>query len=176
MSVIVPKVRFSVKQRLLKQLQQCRDAALKIRYLIIINLLNGRGAYATAEVLGVHNTTVYRVTKRFRDHGEWGLLDGREDNATGKLDERYLATLYQVVRSSPQQHGWRRPTWTREMLVETLAKETGVRIHVATMSRALALIQARRGRPRPTVCCPWSPAAKASRLRALRPHFRSRAN
>src|SRR5207248_347522 len=78
MSVIVPKVRFSVKQRLLKQLQQCRDAALKIRYLIIINLLNGRGAYATAEVLGVHNTTVYRVTKRFRDHGEWGLLDGRD--------------------------------------------------------------------------------------------------
>src|SRR4051794_5339474 len=101
MALIVPKVRFSVKERLLKQLRQCRDAALRTRYLIIINLLNDRGAYATAEVLGVHNTTVYRVAKRFCDHGAWGLLDGREDNATGKLDERYLATLYQVVRASP---------------------------------------------------------------------------
>jgi hypothetical protein len=34
--------------------------------LIIINLLNGRSAYRTTEVLGIHNTTVYRVAKRFR--------------------------------------------------------------------------------------------------------------
>lgn len=168
MSMIVPKVRYSVKQRLLKQLQRCRDAGLRTRYLIIINLLNGRRAYATAEVLGVHNTTVYRVAKRFRERGEWGLIDGREDCGTGKLDEGYLATLYQVVRAGPQQYGWRRPTWTREMLVETLTQQTGVRIHVATMSRALELVHARRGRPKPTVHCPWSPAAKNARLAALR--------
>jgi len=96
MSAIVPKVRWSVKQRLLRQLRRCRDAALRIRYLIIINLLNGRGAYATAQVLGIHNTTIYRVAKRFRDHGEWGLIDGREDSGSAKLDERFLATLYKV--------------------------------------------------------------------------------
>lgn len=167
MSAIVPKVRGSVKQRLLRQLRRCRNAALRIRYLIIINLLNGRGAYATADALGIHNTTVYRVAKRFREHGEWGLLDGREDSGTVKLDERFLATLYQVVRASPQQYGWRRPTWTREMLVATLAQQTGVRIHPATMSRALALVRARRGRPRPTVRCPWAPAARAARLQAI---------
>jgi transposase len=168
MSVIVPKVRYSVKERLLKQLRRCRSALERVRYLIVINLLHGRGAYETADVLGVHNTTVYRTAKRFRQHGEWGLLDGREDNGTGKLDERYLGVLYEVVRSSPQRHGWRRPTWTREMLVKTLAQKTGIRIHVATMSRALALVQARRGRPRPTVRCPWSPAAKTRRLNAIR--------
>jgi hypothetical protein len=43
-------------------------AAVRIRYLIVINLLNGRSAYQTAEVLRVHNTTVYRVARRFRDH------------------------------------------------------------------------------------------------------------
>jgi hypothetical protein len=41
--------------------------------LIIVNLLNGRSAYQTADVLGIHNTTVYRVGKRFREQGEWGL-------------------------------------------------------------------------------------------------------
>ena len=87
MSSIVPAVRFSVKQKLLRHLRQCSDGRTKLRYLIIINLLNGRGAYQTAEVLGVHNTTVYQVAKRFRERGEWGLLDGREDNGTSKLDE-----------------------------------------------------------------------------------------
>jgi transposase len=143
---------------------RCRDANLHRRYLIIINLLNDFDAYDTAERLDVHNTTVYRVAKRFREYGEMGLLDAREDNGTVKLDEHLLAQLDRIVRKSPEKYGWPRPTWTREMLVETLARRTGVRMHAATMSRALALIKARRGRPRPTVGCPWGEKAKNRRL------------
>ena len=164
MTSILPRLRYSVKERLRKHLRRCRNAELRLRYLIVVNLFSGRGAYQTAAVLGVHNTTVYRVARRFRQFGEAGLLDGREDNGTCKLDEHYLALLYRLVRSSPQQHGWPRPTWTRELLVATMAQQIGVRIHVATMSRALALLHARRGRPRPTVRCPWSAAAKTQRL------------
>jgi transposase len=168
MSAILPQVGFFVKDRLLKHLRQCHGAGLRVRYLIVINLVRGRGAYETAAVLGVHNTTVYRVAGRFRERGEWGLLDGREDNGTTKLDEHCLDALYRLVRSSPQDYGWRRPTWTRELLVTTLERTTGVCLHVATMSRALARIGARRGRPRPTVRCPWSPVAKARRLGQIR--------
>ena len=146
MASILPRVRVSVKENLLKTLRRLRDARTKLRYLMVINLLNGRGAYQTAEILAVHNTTVYQVAKRFREHGEWGLWDAREDNGQTKLDERYIAGLYKLVRSGPQEHGWRRPTWTREMLVETMARKTGVRIHVATMSRALAIISRMRCR------------------------------
>jgi transposase len=168
MSSILAEVRFSVKEKLCNQLRRCRQAGVRIRYLIIINLLNGRSAYRTAEVLGVHNTTVYRVARRFRAHGEWSLWDAREDNGQTKLDEHFLTTLYQVVRATPQHYGWRRPTWTRELLVETLVREIGVRVNAGTMSRALALVEARRGRPRPTVGCPWAKAAKTRRLNALR--------
>jgi transposase len=164
MSSIVPKLRFFVKQQLLKDLRRCHAAEQRVRYLIVLNLSSGRSARHTAAVLSVHNTTVYRVAARFRDQGLWGLLDGREDNGVLKLDEHYLDVLYRMVRSSPQDHGWRRPTWTRELLVKTLERKTGVRVHVATMSRALAFIEARRGRPRPTVRCPWSPIAKGRRL------------
>src|SRR5262249_27586030 len=133
MHTILGPVRLSVKEKLGKQLQRCRDARVRIHYLIVVNLLNGRSAYRTAELLGVHNTTVYRVAKRFRERGEWGLWDAREDNGTTKLDERFLAILYEVVRGNPQQYGWRRPTWTRELLVETMVRQTGIRIHVTTM-------------------------------------------
>jgi transposase len=168
MHSILGDVRFSVKEKLCRQLRRCRNAGVRVRYLIIINLLNGRSAYQTAAVLAVHNTTVYRVARRFRQQGEWALWDGREDNGDTKLDEHYLEVLHRVVRGTPQGYGWRRPTWTRELLVETLVRETGIRVHVTTMSRALALVQARRGRPRPTVGCPWAKAAKTRRLNALR--------
>jgi transposase len=168
MNSILEGVSFLVKDKLCKHLQRCRNAGVRIRYLIIINLLNDRSARQTEEVLGVHNTTVYRVARRFRAHGEWTLWDGREDNGQSKLDEHYLTVLHRVVRRTPQQYGWRRPTWTRELLVETMVRQTGVRVHVTTMSRALALVEARRGRPRPTVGCPWAKAAKTRRLNALR--------
>ena len=168
MCAILGWVRYSVKEALCKHLRRCVDAAVRIRYLIVINLLNGRSARHIAEILGVHNTTVYRVAGRFRARGEWALWDAREDNGETKVDEPFLAVLHRVVRATPTQYGWRRPTWTRELLVETLVRQTGVRVHVTTMSRALALVQARRGRPRPTVECPWTKAAKTRRLNRIR--------
>lgn len=164
MPTIVLKVRYAVKERLLKNLRRCRQAGTRLRYLIVLNVLNGRSARTTADVLKLHNTTVYRVLRRFRAYGEAGLVDGRADNGADKLDDTYLNELYRVVRRTPQDYGWRRPTWTRELLIETLVRLTGVRIHVATMSRALARIRARRGRPKPTVGCPWAQAAKTRRL------------
>jgi transposase len=135
---------------------------------MVFNLWNGRSARQTAAVLGVSNTTVYRVAERFREYGEAGLYDGREGNGAAKLDPDYLGLLDQIVRSRPSDHGWRRSTWTRELLVETMARKTAIRIHVSTMSRALAKIEARRGKPRPRVRCPWHPAVKTRRLNELR--------
>lgn len=168
MASIVLKVPYAVKERLLKNLRGCRNASVKQRYLIVINIVNGRSARVTAEVLHVHNTTVYRVVRRFQAYGEAGLADGRADNGADKLDDNYLNRLYRVVRATPHDYGWRRPTWTRELLIETMVRLTGIRVHVTTMSRALAQIKARRGRPRQTVGCPWAKAAKTRRLNRIR--------
>src|SRR5262249_30883630 len=111
MPVIVLKVRYAVKDRLLKNLRHCRNAATRLRYLIVVNILSGRSARTTADVLKVPNTTVYRVLDRFRAYGEASLVDGRADNGSDKLDDRYLDRLYRVVRQTPKDYGWRRPTW-----------------------------------------------------------------
>ena len=167
MDGIIPQLRFAAKQRLIKRMSKCREAKLKTRYLIIVNLINERSVVETAEILKVARSTVYEVARRFREQGELGLLDRREDNGNLKLDERYLSRLYKVVRGNPDDYGWKRPTWTRELLVETMRRRTGVGIDVSTMSRALKMISARRGRPRPRVHCPWSKRAKNRRIRLI---------
>jgi transposase len=168
MNQIVLQVRHSVKERLLRSLRRTRNAGTRLRYLMIVNVISGRSTRQTAQVLLVHPTTVGRAVQQFRRYGEAGLHDGRTDNGEDKLSEGYLQRLHTVVSNSPELYGWRRPTWTRELLIETLVRLTGVRIHPTTMSRALARIKARRGRPKPVVGCPWRPAAKARRLRQLR--------
>ena len=165
MDGIVPNLRRRDKRKFEKRARGCKDDKLRIRYLIILNLARGSKPPETARVLGIAVSTVYRVATRFREYGEAGLIDRREENGNEKLDERYLATLWELVAGSPLEHGWKRPTWTREMLVQTMYEKTGVWVHVSTMSRALKKIGARRGRPKPTVNCPWSQRAKNQRLR-----------
>jgi transposase len=168
MKPIVLKVRFSVKERLRKQLPKLRQPDTRVRYLIILNVLRGRSCRQTADVVHVHHTTVGRVIQRFRQYGEAGLQDGRCDNGPDKLNEHFLQKLDQVVRKTPQDFGWKRPTWTCELLVNVLQRRTGVRVHTGTMSRALAAIKARRSQPRPRVRCPWSQARKTRRLNQIK--------
>lgn len=110
MDGIVPEMRWSAKERRVKRLRGCREVKLRTRELIVINLVRHRRASETANLLGVGRSTVYHVARRFREAGEAGLIDRREENGTRKLDEQYLATLYEAVRSSPEVHGWLRPT------------------------------------------------------------------
>ena len=120
-----------------------------------------------AATLHVHRATIYRVAQRFREHGEVGLFDRREDNGQLKLDETYLDALYRAVEP------FQTPTagddrlghancWSRRWCGKRAC------IHVGTMSRALRRLGARRGRPRPVVHCPWGFHAKTRRLNRLR--------
>ena len=67
-----------------------------------------------------------RVVARWRGLGVAGLLDRREDNGELKLSEWFLDRLYEAVDLSPQDFGYPRPTWTRELLAGVLFNETGV--------------------------------------------------
>ena len=168
MEGIIPKLSRKDKRRLEKRCRKLKDGDRKTRYLIVLNLNDGRSVTDIAKALRVSRSTVYRVAAKFREDGEDGLIDHRESNGEEKLDDAFLSTLWEVVQSCPLDHGWKRPTWTREMLVQTMKKRTGVSIHVSTMSVALAKIGARRGRPKPTVESTWSRRAKNRRLREIR--------
>ena len=106
MKQIVLKVRHSVKERICRMLRGCRCAGTRLRYLMIVNVINGRSTRQTAKVLHVHHTTVGRVVQRFRRYGVAGLQDGRADNGADKLGEGYLQRLHTIVSNSPNLYGW----------------------------------------------------------------------
>jgi len=111
---------------------------------------------------------VYAVMHRFLDRGLLGLADRREDNGDPKVSEEYEAELLLIVSHSPREYGYRRPTWTRELLILVLQKRTRIRISCTTMSRLLKRLRIRLGWPKPRVGCPWKKARKTRRLRQIR--------
>ena len=143
--------RLSVNTALRRMLKKTNDKRLSIRIRIVLMNFGGRAVALIAEAVGCSAKTVRRVVNRFVEQGIAGLYDRREDNGDLKLDEGYLGRLSELVDLTPRDFGYLRPTWTRELLVKVMKRETGTRIHPATMSRALKKIKARRGRPRPTM-------------------------
>jgi hypothetical protein len=113
------------------------------------------------------SSLVYDVMHRFIDQALLGLADRREDNGESKVTEEYEAELFTVVPGSPRKYGYRRPTWTQELLILVLQKRTGIRISRTTMSRLLKRLQIRLGRPKPIVGCPWKKRRRLKRLREI---------
>lgn len=145
-----------------------RDAAFMMRCKIILNLSRGQSPQAIHRILGCSRSQVYRVAARFVEQGMAGLMDRRVDNGTTKADDTFEWHVLIAVFRSPQDYGFRRPTWTLELLALSVAVETGVRVSCSTMSRLLRRHGARRGRPKPTVACPWSKTKKTRRLNQIR--------
>jgi len=168
MDQIVLSLPKRVKMELRRLRRQTRDAGLAARCQIVRHAGKGRSSREIAEAVGCSPSWASRVIRRFTREGLAGLLDRREDNGQVKLTQECLGQLYEIVSRSPPEYGYRRPTWTLELLVEVMTSLTGVRVHVGTMSRALKAIGARRGRARPVVRCPWSKTAKDRRIRAIR--------
>jgi len=168
----VAKMVFQLERRVKIQIRglrrKTRDKAMAMRCQIVLLADKNRSRRLIAEVVGCSVSWVNRVIRRFRLFGTAGLEDGREDNGPTKVDEQYLSILYDTVDGSPLDHGYKRPTWTQELLAKVMSRATGVKVHRSTMSRALSMIGARHGRPKPTVGCPWSKAAKNRRLNKIR--------
>ena len=109
---------YFVKQRFFKRFRGVDSCAFPDHHQCL-----ERPRLGTSNRCSKSNTTVYRVSS-LRQHGEASLWDGRQDNGTEKLSEHFLH-LSTRSSSNPQEHGWRRPTWTRETLVETIVRGAG---------------------------------------------------
>lgn len=144
------------------------SATLRNHCKVVLSLVAGNGARAIAKLGLGSSSQVYRVAERFVEEGPPGLVDYREDNGETKAGEYYRSVLLEVIGSSnPRQHGYRRPTWTQELLVLVLEKKTGVRVSTTTISRVLKQLKIRLGRPKPIVGCPWKKLRRIRRINEI---------
>ena len=125
---------------------------------IVLGLVQGRSAQQIHLGGLCPVSQVYRVAERFVEEGLLAVGDRSEDNGQAKVTEEYEWWLLIAVAKSPRDFGYRRPTWTQELLSLVLKKEAGIKVSCTTICRLLKRNKVRLGRPKPVVGCPWKKA------------------
>jgi transposase len=111
---------------------------------------------------------VSSVQARFLSGGEEALFDRRSENGRRKVDDTFLDRLRKALTGTPQDFGWLRASWTRELLCYELQQQGAPLVAACTMGRALAQLRARRKAPKPFVSCPWPTRRRQRRIFELR--------
>src|SRR5205085_5420957 len=109
----------------------------RTRYMIVLHTAGDKSQAQISQMLGCSVSTVKRVRTRWRESGEAGLVDRREDNTPAKADETYAADLLRVLEGTPRDHGQRRPTWTQELMIGVMSRRGHEPISRTTMGRLL---------------------------------------
>jgi transposase len=161
------KLSSSQRKELRRLAMRAKDAGMRCRCKLILALVQGKTPTMIAQGGLCVKSQVYRVAERFIESSLPGLADRREDNGGHKLTEGYEIELFRLVEESPQEFGYRRPTWTQELLILVLAERTDISISTSAMSRLLGRLGIRLKRPKPIVECPWRKACRTRRLRTI---------
>lgn len=164
MNRILIRLSGSCKQALRRRGKAARSADYRQRCWIILRLSEGASSVDIEQQLLVARATVSRVAGRFQREKLAGLFDHRVCNGRSKVTPVVLARLEQLLDCYPSDFGWRRPTWTRELLARQLEEDTGVHLSTGHVGRLLRSIGARWKRPKPVVKCPWPRAQRKRRL------------
>jgi transposase len=144
------------------------DAYTALRFQAVARLGIGHSTTRVASELDVATSTVVSAANRFVADGIDGLYDRRRGNGMRKTDEQFDRVLVRLLTRSPEDFGWQRPTWTRELLCQQMQLEGLPLVAVCTMGRALSRIGARLGSPKPIVLCPWPRDRRLRVLAAIR--------
>jgi transposase len=144
------------------------NLATALRFHAVTRLGLGKTSPEVAAELDVACSTVVRAAHRFAAGGIAGLYDKRRGNGKPKAGEAFRRRVAKLLQRTPEDFGWRRPTWTRELLCLQMTADGWPEVAACTMGRALASLGARLGTPKPVVLCPWNRDAREGRLAALR--------
>jgi transposase len=156
------------RRHLIRLGRRSGDPYTALRFQAVARLATGRSTPQVASELDIATSTVVCAANRFLTDGVVGLHDRRSSNGQRKTDGRFDRVLARLLGRSPEDFGWGRPTWTRELLCEQMQLEGFALVAACTMGRALARIGARLGSPKPIVLCPWPRDRRLRVLAAIR--------
>jgi transposase len=165
---IVPRINRAERRQLMQIGRKASDFATVLRFYAVALLGGGKSSPTVADILCIAVSTVVRAAHAYLAEGVEGLHDKRRGNGRRKADGTFRARVTDLLRRTPEDFGWSRPTWTRELLCRQVEREGRAAVSVSTMGRALAHIGARLGTPKPVVLCPWPRDAREARLAEIR--------
>jgi transposase len=164
----LPRMSRVERRQLIRLGRRSDDPYTALRFQAVARLGTGSSTPQVAAELDIATSTVVGAADRFLADGVAGLYDRRRDNGSRKTDERFERVLVRLLGRTPQDFGWQRPTWTRELLCLQMKLEGLPAVAVCTMGRALSRIGARLGTPKPIVLCPWPRERRLRVLAAIR--------
>ena len=164
----IPRMSRVERRNLIRLGRRSADPDTAMRFLTVAQLASGRSGRQVARGLDLARSTVIRTAHRFATDGIDGLYDQRRNNGCTKADDDFRRRVAALLRGSPEDVGWMRPTWTRELLRLQMQREGWPLVAVCTMGRALARLGARLGTPKPVVLCWWPRDARLQRLAEIR--------
>jgi transposase len=165
---IVPRMDRAERRLLMRIVRKAGDFATAMRFYAVALLGQGMSSPRIAEILAIAVSTVVRAGHAYVAEGVAGLYDKRRRNGRAKADGAFHARVAELLRRTPEDFGWKRPTWTRELLCLQACREGRATVTVSTMGRVLARLSARLGMPKPIVLCPWKRDARLARLAEIR--------
>lgn len=164
----IPRMSRVVRRSLITIGRKSGDPHTAVRFHVLSQLGLGLSSPQVSTQLAVARSTVVRTAAHFVANGLEGLLDQRRMNGATKADDAFRRAVAVLLRRTPQDFGWMRPTWTRELLCREMVRQGWPDVAVCTMGRALAVIGARLGMPKPVVLCPWPRDRRERVLAAIR--------
>jgi len=165
---IVPRIDRAERRKMMWVGRKSDESATAMRFFAVALLGGGKSSPTVADLLCIAVSTVVRAAHAYLAEGIAGLYDKRRRNGRRKADGTFRARVAEILKRTPEDFGWERPTWTRELLCLQTQREGLVELSVWTMGRTLARLGARRGMPKPVVLCPWKRDAREERLAEIR--------
>lgn len=138
-----------VRRRAKRNLRKVRDPQVRHRLLIVAQVLDGGTSGSVSDQMRCARSTVIRLFHRYHDLGLEGLEDRRRENGTPRVTDRVEALILAMVRGVPRDFGQARSTWTRELMMQVIARRLRVRLSITTIGRVLRRLNIgwRRARP-----------------------------
>ena len=115
------------------------EALETIRLMAVRRVSEGEVPSDVIKSYGFCRTTIYRWLREAKRGGEKALKSRKATGAPRKLTARQEAAVAGwITGKDPRQYGFDFGLWTRQILVELVAKRFGVRLSVTSVGRLLA--------------------------------------
>lgn len=109
-----------------KLYHECKDAALKMRLLAIVQTWDGIPSLDVAKNLHKSDAYVRKWIHRYNEQGPDGLADTRGGNRKSYLSDEQKQAVKEALQNSPRECGFSHNNWTMPLLKIWINKQWGI--------------------------------------------------